>query len=152
MEKFMKKRLFAMFIILSISSIVFASDADKYIADLDPAKDEKTIIQAADWVGEKKEEDAAKKLVALLSDGRDMVRLHAVMALCYIAEDEYLDSLHNVVLTDKNSSVRYAAVLSVMRINKPDKSKPVFLKAKETETDPFIKDLFAKMEEKEKGK
>lgn len=148
----MKKRLFAMFIILSISSIVFASDADKYIANLDPAKDEKTIIQAADWVGEKKEEDAAKKLVALLSDERDMVRLHAVMALGYIGGEDNLDSLHNAVLTDKNSSVRYAAVLSVMRINKPDKSKSVFLKAKETETDPFIKDLFTKMEEKSKGK
>lgn len=148
----MKKRLFIMFIILSVSSIVFAADAAKYIADLDPAKDEKTIIAAADWVGEKKEEDASKKLIILLSDSRDMVRLHAVMALGYIAEEDNLDPLHNVILTDKNASVRYAAVLSVMRINKPDKSAPVFLKAKETETDPFIKDLFAKMEEKVKGK
>ncbi len=149
----MKKRLFAMFIILSMSTIAFASaDSDKYIADLDPAKDEKTIVQAADWVGERKESDAAKKLVALLSDGRDAVRLHAVMALGYIAEEDNLDAIHNVILTDKNSSVRYAAVLSAMRINKPDKSKPVLLKAKESETDPYIKDLFAKLEEKEKGK
>ncbi len=148
----MKKRLFAMFIILSISSMVFAADAEKYIADLDPAKDEKTIIAAADWVGTEKEEDASVKLIALLSDGRDMVRLHVVMALGYIAEEDNLDALHNVILTDKNSSVRYAAVLSVMRINKPDKSISVFQKAKETETDPFIKDLFAKMEDKVKGK
>lgn len=148
----MKTRLFIMFIILSISSIVLASDLDKYIADLDPAKDEKTIIQAADWVGDKKEDDASKKLIALLSDSRDMVRLHAVMALGYIGGEDNLDSLHNAILTDKNSSVRYAAVLSVMRINKPDKSGPVFLKARETETDPFIKDLYAKMEAKVKGK
>jgi len=152
MEKFMKKRLFIVLIILSISSIVFAADADKYIADLDPAKDEKTIIQAADWVGEKEEENAAKKLVALLSDARDMVRLHAVMALGYIGEEDTLDSLHNTILTDKNSSVRYAAVLSVMRFNKREKSEPVLRKAKETETDPFIKDLLTKLDEKAKDK
>ncbi|PKL18475.1 MAG: hypothetical protein CVV49_05825 [Spirochaetae bacterium HGW-Spirochaetae-5] len=152
MGKFMKKRFFVMFIILSISSIVFAADAAKYIADLDPAKDEKTITAAADWVGKEKEKDASQKLIALLTDGRDKVRLSAVMALGYIADADNIDSLHNVILTDKNASVRYAAVLSVMRINKPDKSAPVFLKAKETETDPFIKDLFAKMEEKVKGK
>ena len=148
----MKTRLFIMFIILSISSLVFAADASKYIADLDPAKDETTIVKAADWVGEQKEEDAAKKLVALLSDGRDMVRLHAVEALGYIAEEEYLDSIHNVILNDKNSTVRYAAVLSAMRINKPEKSKDVFLKAKETETDPYIKDIYSRLEDKAKGK
>ena len=148
----MRKRLFGVFTVLLISSAVFASDAAKYMADLDPSKDEKTVIQAADWAGENKVESAAKNLVALLSDGRDMVRLHAVMALGYIGEDDYLDSLHNVILSDKNSSVRYAAVLSAMRINKPDKTGPVFLKAKETETDPFIKDLFAKIEDKVKGK
>ena len=149
----MKTRLFIMFIILSISSIVFAaSDKDKYIANLDPSKDEKTIIEAADWAGDQKEDDAAKKLAALLSDKRDMVRLHAVMALGYIGGDDHLDALHNTLLTDKNASVRYAAVLSVMRINKPDKSKPVLLKAKTSETDPFIQDLYKKMEEKDQGK
>lgn len=38
MEKLMKN-ISIMFVILSISSIVFAADAAKYIADLDPAKD-----------------------------------------------------------------------------------------------------------------
>ncbi len=148
----MKKILSIMFVILSISSIVFAADADKYIADLDPAKDENTIIQAADWVGKNEEADASKKLIALLADERDMVRLHAVMALSDIGDEENLDSLHNTLLNDKNATVRYAAVLSVMRINKRDKSEPVLRKAKETETDPFIKDLLTKIEEKAKGK
>lgn len=148
----MKKRLFAMFIILSVASAVFAaSEADKYIADLDPAKDEATIIKAADWLGEKKEEDAGKKLVALLTDKRDMVRLHAVMALGYIGGDDNIDSINNVILTDKNSTVRYAAVLSTMRI-KSDKSIEVWKKSRETETDPFILDLYKKIEEKAKGK
>ena len=153
MEKLMKKRLFAMFIILSMSSMVFAaSEADKYIADLDPSKDEATIIKAADWLGDKKEENASKQLIALFSDKRDNVRLSAVKALGYIGGEENLEPLHNVVLTEKNSSVRYVAVLSVMRINKPEKSRPVFLKAKETETDVLIKDLYSKLEQKDKGK
>ena len=85
----MKKRFIIMLTIMSISSIVYAS-ADKYIADLDPSKDEKTITQAADWLGENKEKKASKQLVALLSDSRDMVRLHAVQALGYIGQKDYV--------------------------------------------------------------
>lgn len=147
----MKKRFFIACIILSLSSMVFAAEADKYIADLDPAKDETTIIKAADWLGEKQEKDAAGKLVNLLSDSRDMVRLHVVMALGYIGKEDYVDALNNVFLGDKNASVRYAALLSTMKI-RSDKSIPVWKKAKETETDPYIKDLLTKLEEKAKGK
>lgn len=148
----MKKRFFIMSVILLISSIVFAADAAKYIADLDPSKDEKTIIAAADWIGENEEGDASKQLIALLSDSRDKVRVHAVMALGLIGDEANLEPIHNALLNDKYSTVRYAAVLSVMRINKREKSEPVLRKAKETETDPFIKDLLTKMEEKAKGK
>jgi len=146
----MKKRFIIMLTIMSISSIVYAS-ADKYIADLDPSKDEKTITQAADWLGENKEKKASKQLVALLSDSRDMVRLHAVQALGYIGEKDYVDSLNQVLLNDKNATVRYAALLSTMRI-KDDKSVPVWRQAKEKETDPFIADLLKKLEAKEQGK
>ena len=146
------KRIFVfMFTIMAISSIVFAAEADKYIADLDPSKDEKTITQAADWLGENKEKSASQKLVALLSDGRDMVRLHAVQALGYIGESDYVDSLNKVLLNDKNPTVRYAALLSTMKI-KDDKSVPVWKQAKETETDPFIIDLLTKLEAKDQGK
>lgn len=147
----MKKRFFIACIILSLSSMVFASEADKYIADLDPAKDEATIIKAADWLGDKQEKDAAAKLVSLLSDSRDMVRLHAVMALGYIGKEDYVDALNNVFTGDKNATVRYAALLSTMRI-RSEKSIPVWEKAKETETDPYIKDLLTKMDDKRKGK
>jgi len=144
----MKKIFIIMLTIMSISSMVFAQDAKKYIADLDPSKDEKTIIQAADWLGENKEKDASKKLVSLLSDNRDMVRLHAVQALGYIGEKDYVDSLNKVLLNDKNPTVRYAALLSTMKI-KDDKSVPVYRQAKEKETDPFILDLLTKLEAKE---
>ena len=147
----MKKRFFIMFVILSLSSMVFASEADKYIADLDPAKDENTIIKAADWLGEKQENNAADKLISLLSDSRDMVRLHAVMALGYIGKEDYLDAINNVFLNDKNPHVRYTALLSAMKIGS-EKSIPVWEKAKQTETDPYIKDLLTKLEEKKKGK
>jgi HEAT repeat protein len=136
---------------MSISSIVFAQDAKKYIADLDPSNDEKTITQAADWLGDKKEKSASQKLVDLLTDKRDKVRLHAVQALGYIGEKDYVDSLNNVLLNDKNASVRYAALLSTMKI-KDEKSVPVWRQAKEKETDPFIMDLLTKLDVKDKGK
>ncbi|MCL2155696.1 MAG: HEAT repeat domain-containing protein [Leptospirales bacterium] len=146
----MKKRFIIMFTIMAISSIVFAAEADKYIADLD-SQDEKTVTQAADWLGEKKEKSASTKLVALLSDPRDGVRIHAVQALGYIGEKDYVDSLNQTFLNDKNSTVRYAALLSIIKI-KDDKSKSVLQQAKETETDPFIVDLLTKLEAKDQGK
>ena len=147
MEKFMKKIFTIMFTIMAISSIAFAQDAKKYIADLD-SKDEKTVIAAADWLGEKQEKDAVKKLMALLTDSRDGVRLHAVQALGYIGEKDAVNSLNNVLLNDKNSTVRYAALLSTMKI-KDDKSVAVWRQALDKETDPFIKDLLTKLKAKE---
>jgi HEAT repeat protein len=150
----MKKRFIimftTMFTTMAISSIVFAAEADKYIADLD-SKDEKTVTQAADWLGEKKEKSASKKLVALLSDPRDGVRLHAVQALGYIGEKDYVGSLNQTLLNDKHPTVRYAALLSLMRIN-DEKSKPAMRQAKEKETDPFIVDLLKQLEAKDKEK
>ena len=150
----MKKRFITMFTIIAISSIAFAQDAKKYIADLNPANDEQTITRAADWLGEKKEKDASSSLVALLTDKRDGVRLHAVQALGYIGEKSYVGSLHNVILNDKNSTVRYAAILSTMKI-KDDKSESVLRQALQNEqakgkdADPFILDLLTKLKAKE---
>lgn len=147
----MNKRVIIFLAVLLFTTMGFAAEADKYIADLDPAKDENTIVQAADWLGEKKEESAVGKLVGLLTDSRDMVRLHSVMALGYIGEEEAVDALNNILLSDKNATVRYAALLSTVRIGS-DKSVEVWKKAKESETDPYIKDFLLKMEEKAKGK
>ena len=155
MEKFMKKIFTIMLTFMAVSSIAFAQDAKKYIADLNPANDEKTITTAADWLGDKKEKDAVNRLVALLTDKRDGVRLHAVQALGYIGEKSSAGSLHNVLLNDKNSTVRYAAILSTMRI-KDDKSENVLRQALQNEqakgkdSDPFILDLLTKLKAKEK--
>ena len=138
-------------LVLIMVSVSFASEADKQVANLNPAGDEKTIIAAADWAAEKKEEKAIDSLIVLASDSRDMVRLHSVMALGYIGEEKAVDVLNNAVLTDKNPTVRYAAVLATLRIGSK-KSIPVWQEAKESETDPFIKDFLAKMDDKAKCK
>ncbi|HPJ35017.1 MAG TPA: HEAT repeat domain-containing protein [Spirochaetota bacterium] len=147
----MNKRVIILLAVLLVTTIGFAADADKYIADLDPAKDENTIVQAADWLGEKKEDEAVGKLVALLTDSRFQVRLHSAMALGYIGEEDAVEALNNVLLSDKHATVRYAALLSTVRIGSK-KSYETWKKAKESETDPYIKDFLSKMEEKEKGK
>ena len=59
--------------------------------------------------------------------------------------------LNAAVLNEKNSTVRYAAVLATLKIGSK-KSIPVWQQAKESETDPFIKDFLTKMDEKAKGK
>ncbi len=148
----MNKKAIIFLTFLLVSSALFAQDAKTYLANLDPAKDENTIVQAADWCGEQKEDDAVKQLVALLTDSRDMVRLHSVMALGYIGEEDAVEALNNVLLSDKNATVRYAALLATVRIGDREKSEPAWKKAKESETDPYIKDFLAKMEEKANGK
>lgn len=147
----MKTRSILASLILFVSVSAFAADVDKYMADLDPAKDEATIIAAADWMRDKKEEDAIPKLVALLTDSRDMVRLHAVMALGYIGEEDSVEAVNNVMLNDANASVRYTALLSTLRIGSK-KSIPAWEQAKLKETDPAMVDLLDKIEKKAKDK
>ena len=148
----MNKRVIIFLVALFFSTALIAAEADKYLADLNASKDENTIVQAADWLGKEKEDKAVPQLMGLLSDSRDQVRLHSVMALGYIGEKDAVDALNNVLLNDKNPTVRYAALLATVRIGDRDKSEPVWKKAKETETDPYTKDFLNKMEEKAAAK
>lgn len=147
----MKRIASLMSLMLLFASVSFASETDRQIANLDPSVDEKAIIEAADWAAEKKEKKALDKLIALVTDSRDSVRLHSVMALGYIGDEKAVDVLNTAVLNEKNSTVRYAAVLATLKIGSK-KSIPVWQQAKESETDPFIKDFLTKMDEKAKGK
>ena len=147
----MKRIASLLSLVLLMVSVSFASETDKQIANLNPAGDEATIIQAADWAAEKKEKKAIDSLIVLAADSRDMVRLHSVMALGYIGEEKAVDVLNKAVLSDNNPTVRYAAVLATLRIGSK-KSIPVWQQAKESETDPFIKDFLSKMDDKAKGK
>ncbi len=145
----MKRIIVMVLVMFSVS--LFAADKKMNIADLDSSKSEKVIIDTADWAGKEKEKDAVPNLIKLLSDKRDMVRLHAVMALGYIGKEDYVEEIHKVLLDDSNSTVRYAALLSTVRIGSK-KSIKVWEKAKMNETDPFMVDFLKKMETKAKGK
>lgn len=144
----MKKIIFT-FTALMMTVALFGAEktAKEYIADLAPAKDEKTIVEASDWLGTKKEKEAVPGLLELLKDSRENVRLHAVMALGYIRDESAVDSINKLMLNDDSSNVRYAALLSSFRIGSK-KSIDAWKQSKEKETDPYMKDILKKMEEK----
>ncbi|TFH41977.1 MAG: HEAT repeat domain-containing protein [Chrysiogenales bacterium] len=125
--------------------------AQEYIADLSSGGDEKTLLDAARWLGEKKEKDAIPGLINLLGDSRESLRLEAAISLGLIGEESAADAINKAFLNDESAEVRYAALLSTMRIGSK-KSIDAYRISKEKETDPFIQDLLAKMEDKAKGK
>jgi HEAT repeat protein len=160
----MKRFICIMTACLFAASVAFAQDAKKpadapqkektkeqYLADLS-SKDEKTIIDAAEWLGSKEEKGAVPGLVKLIkNDDRVKVRVHAAVALGLIKDESAVDALNEALLNDSSADVRYASILALSRIGST-KSIDAFKKAREKETDPFIKDYIAKMEEKLKKK
>lgn len=151
----MKKFTFLIIIFFFMTAMLIAADSKKsvedYIADLNSHKEEETIIKAADWAGEKQEKAALINLITLLKDKRENVRLHAVLALGYIADESAVEALNKTLLEDNSPEVRYAAILAAYRIGSK-KSIDAYMKAKESESDPYIKDFLLKIEEKAKGK
>jgi HEAT repeat protein len=153
----MKRTLCIMLLILTSGAFIYAQEAKsgktarEYITDLSSSGDENTIIQAERWLGEKKVKDAVPGLINLLSDKRETVRIEAAVALGLIGEESSVDALDSALLNDESPQVRYAAMLATMRIGSK-KSIEAYKQSKEKETDPFIKDLLAKMEDKLKGK
>ncbi len=150
----MKKALLVLMTICFSVSMVFAAETksvEGYIADLDPAKDEKVIVEAADYLGKEEKKDAIPALVKLTQDSRVAVRLHSVMALGYIGKEDGVEAVNNRLVNDENTEVRYAAILAITRIGS-EKSFDAVKQAKEKETDPFIKDFLDKMEQKARGK
>jgi len=152
----MKRIFLAIIILLSAGIIINAQEAKKekskadFIADLASDKDEKTIGEAADWVGKEKDKDAIPNLINLLSDRRESVRVDAAAALGYIGEESAVDALNKTLLNDESPVVRYAAVLASVRIGSK-KSIDAFKQSFEQETDPFIKDFMQKYYEKVKN-
>ena len=123
--------------------------AKEYIADLSSGGDEKTLIDAAIYCGDKKEKDAVPGLINLLSDKREAVRIVAAIALGLIGEESAADAIDNAIVNDESAQVRYAAILAALKI-KSKKSVDPLKQAKEKDTDPFIQDLLGKLEEKAK--
>ena len=110
------------------------------------------LIAAAEWLGDKEEKAAVPGLMNLLkNDKRAKVRVHASVALGLIADESSIPALNEALTGDSNADVRYSVLLAIHRIN-PAKSLDAIQKAKETESDPYIKDYLEKMEAKWKEK
>jgi HEAT repeat protein len=124
---------------------------ETYIADLS-SKDENKVVTAAEWLGEKEEKSAVPQLIDLLkNDKRTKVRLYATIALALIGDEACIPTLNDALIGDSSADVRYAVLLAIHRIN-PAKSLDALKKAKESESDPYIKDYIEKMETKWKEK
>jgi HEAT repeat protein len=156
MKKIMLLTLCIIFSFVVVSDGGMAQDnakksAKEYIADLS-SSDEMTVVTAEEWIADNKEKSALPKLHELLrSDNRVKVRLYAAIALGEIADEESAESLNNALLNDPSAEVRYSALLGIARIGSKS-SYDAIQKARESEQDPFIKDLIKKMEDKFKGK
>jgi len=141
-----------MFMFAMVSDGSMAQDkakktAKEYIADLS-SSDEATVVSAEEWIADNKEKSALPKLQELLrSDNRVSVRLFAAIALGEIADESSAEILNNALLNDPNADVRYTVLLAIARVGSKS-SFDVVQKAKESEQDPFIKDLLNKMEDK----
>jgi len=155
MKKIMLITVCMMFIFAMVSDGSMAQgkakSAKEYIADLSSG-DEATVVAAEEWIADNKEKSALPKLQELLrSDNRVKVRLYAAIALGEIADEKSAESLNDALLNDPSSDVRYSALLGIARIGSKS-SYDAVQKARESEQDPFIKDLIKKMEDKFKGK
>jgi HEAT repeat protein len=156
MKKIMLITVCVMFMFAMVSDGSMAQDkakktAKEYMADLS-SSDEATVVAAEEWIADNKEKSALPKLQELLrSDNRVKVRLYAAIALGEIADEAAAESLNNALLNDPSADVRYSALLGIARIGSKS-SYDAVQKARESEQDPFIKDLIKKMEDKFKGK
>ena len=152
MKKILIIAVSLLFLATIVSNGIMAQDkvkksAKEYIADLS-SSDEETVVAAEEWIAENKEKSALPKLQELLrSDSRVKVRLYAAIAIGEIAEEESAESLNNALLNDPSADVRYSALLGIARIGSKS-SYEAIMKARESEQDPFIKDLIQKMEDK----
>ena len=152
MKKIMLITVCVMFMFAMVSDGSMAQDkakktAKEYIADLS-SSDEATVVSAEEWIADNKEKSALPKLQELLrSDNRVSVRLFAAIALGEIADESSAEILNNALLNDPNADVRYTVLLAIARVGSKS-SFDVVQKAKESEQDPFIKDLLNKMEDK----
>jgi len=153
------KKIAIILISLFLTSVVaFGAEkgAKEYKADLKASNDVKVINKALDWFRDKKNKSSVKEIVNLLSDERDSVRIHALMAAAYIVDKGNKDAVQKIdkmIMDDSNAEVRYAAVLAKHRIGFDGaKYKDFFQKALAKEEDPYVKDYLNKMVNAAKGK
>ena len=142
----MKKLAIIVFTLLFSASSLFAMNVKTAMADLE-SDDEARTIAAVDFLGNKGEASAVPKISELTTDSRPKVRLHSVIALGNIGKDTAVDALNLTLINEQNAEIRYAALLATVRIAS-SKSEETLRQINETETDPLIKDLLKKIEER----
>lgn len=143
------KKVVALLLTFSAAALLAAKSAKDYVNDLS-SDDTKVVMEAVKWVGENKEKSAVQSLVNILKSSSDSeVKSEAACSLGLIGEKAAVKDLSEVILSENDSDVRYSIVLAVARIGIDSRtSYDNLVKAKDKETDPFIKDFIAKMEEK----
>lgn len=144
------KKIFVLGVMMfSFAGLFAAKSAKEYVADLS-SDDKKTVVEAVKWSGTNKEKSAVAPLLNLLQTSADSeIKVESACALGLIGEKTAVRSLSVIILNENNSDVRYAIVLSIARIGiESSETYSNLLKAKDKETDPFIKDFIVKMEEK----
>ena len=121
---------------------------EDYIKLLSVSKDKKSKIEAINFLRKSKSKKAVNVLgSALKNDENYEVRYNAAIALGEIKEKSSIAVLGEALLNDKNPVVRYSALLSLMCF-KDREVIHFFEKAIEKETDPEIKNLLQKVNEK----
>jgi HEAT repeat protein len=147
------KHLLSLVVILMIAVPVLSAEksAKEYLADLDSNKDEKTVVEAVKWAGEKKSKNAVPALINLLNDRREDVRMRSAVSLGLIGDKSAVEPLNKTLLSDGSPEVRYAAILATFQLGS-SKSISAWKEAREKETDPYIRDILTRLEEKAKSK
>ena len=147
----MKKKLFLIFTLVCISTILLGAEKSKeeYLNDLS-SDDVETVVAAETWLGSKKEKKAVEKLVDLNKNSSSKeIRLNAAVALGLIGDKNTVDGLIDQLLVERNADVRYALVLAITRIGIKTKAQLEKLEqAGQNESDPLVLDYLQKIKEK----
>lgn len=147
----MKKKLFLIFTLISISTVLLGAEKSKeeYMNDLS-SDDVKTVVEAEKWLGNKKEKKAVEKLVDLNKNSSSKeIRMNAAVALGLIGDKNTVDGLIDQLLVERNADVRYALVLAITRIGIKKKSQyDKIMQAADNESDALVLDYLKKIKEK----
>lgn len=152
---FMKIKIVILMAVLVPAMVLSAEkkqSPEYYLSVLKKGGDTKEVVQASRWAGKNRSKEAVEHLLVLLDDKRAQVRVEAASALGLIKDESVLPSLHNTLLHDQVSSVRYAALLAVLHIGSETSLEPL-KSCRRREKDPVMVDLLMKLEKQaSKGK
>lgn len=142
--------LLPIFSFMVSGSILSAEKSTKdYIKDLQ-SSDPKTVIAAAHYLGKEEEKEAIDPLIAVAKNNSNtQVRVAAIAALGQMDEKgKPTTELKNIIVSDKNNTVVYAALLAILNLKDFDNKaakEAIDYCDKNKSDDPFIKDAVQKI-------